>query len=206
MNKTFAIIAICLLAACSSTTYQYTNKDTQKNISLEKDKISISKFDVAYREKRISGSNSADNSSSGYLTAAQMKEFMQSAIISNLKSAGVYADNGIYKYEVSVDASRNFMAFSTDKYAGLEVHKIDIKVFKDGNLFAQKLLQVHDAEGAMALVNSGGTINCGHNRGFVDNLGTVAKTITAQKGNSDEIRDVEYCSASIANTMKELGK
>ncbi|MCE3232596.1 MAG: hypothetical protein K0R98_853 [Rickettsiaceae bacterium] len=34
MKKIFAILTVCLLAACSTTEYRYMNKDAQKSISL----------------------------------------------------------------------------------------------------------------------------------------------------------------------------
>ncbi|MCE3232595.1 MAG: hypothetical protein K0R98_852 [Rickettsiaceae bacterium] len=120
-----------------------------------------------------------------------MSDLLKSSITSGLKDAGIYGDDATYNAEISLDAARSYLAFSKDKYAGLNVKEVDIKIFKGGNLFAEKSLK--------------GQIDCGHNRGFANNLASIAKTVTAQKGNSEEIEDVKYCGLSIARTIGELG-
>jgi len=199
MKRILTIIAILALTSCASTEYSYINKNLRKEVALQKDKIFIKDFDLVLNEKRINGLTSANNITSDYLNTAQMKKLMRNNIISRLKSDDIYSninDKDSYKYEVFIEVSRNFMAFSSNKYAGLEIKKIDIKVFKNNNLFASKLL-----EGGFGK----GIINCGHNRGFFENLATIVKTVTAQKGVEDERKDVEYCGEAIYNTIKKLG-
>ena len=207
MKKLLIIITLCLLTACSSTHYQYTDKNLKKSVSLQKDKVFIKKFSVAYKENRVSGTSPAINGA-GFLSKDGMEKLMQSTILSSLKSSGVYADandDAVYEYDVFIDAARSYMAFSKDKYVGLDIRKVDIKVFKDGTLFAKKVLEGGGNDGLMGVIQTKPAIDCGHNRGFVQNLKTIAKTATAQKGVSEEIEDVKYCGRAIAATIEKLG-
>ena len=101
-----------------------------------------------------------------------MKKLM---LINNnsLKKNG-YNDNSInsYQYDLKITASRVFSAFPSNKYVGLNIERIRIDVYKDGNFVAKNIYKVLNLQCATRPA-----IICGHNRGLIGNLKTLFKII-----------------------------
>lgn len=185
-------LILILASSCSSTIYSYIDKESRKSVSLNDEKINLRNLKINLSEKRGFTSISADNIKSKFLTAEAMREMFKSEIESRAESDIAYSkDNAMYQFDIFLDLSRNFSAFSSDVYVALEVKEADIKVFKNNVLFAQHHLE--------------GPIDCGNNRGLIGNWTFIAKTLTLQGNEKDEIEDVKRCAVAIYNTFKRLG-
>jgi hypothetical protein len=199
-----SVLSIALLSSCSSTYYQYQNKENRKNISVAKDKVNVRNFDLQLVEARVGSRTSADNLKSDFLNTADMKKIMLEVINNSLKQNN-YAGNSkdSYQYDIRISASRVFSAFSSNKYVGFNIEGIQIDVYKDGNFVAKKYL-----EGSKPSLMGGGspTIQCGQNRGLIGNLKSIGKTIAHTKDSQDELEDVQRCASTIYSSMIILGQ
>lgn len=199
-----SFLSIVLLSGCSSTYYQYQNKEERKNISLIKDKANIRNFDLQLVEARFGGRISADNLKSDFLNTADMKKVMLDIINNSLKQNN-YAGNSSdsYQYDIKISASRVFSFLLSDKYVGFNVEKIMIDVYKDGNFIAKKYLEGSEPS---LMGGSNVTIQCGDDRGLIGNLKSIGKTIAHLKNSQDELEDVQRCASTIYSSMILLGR
>lgn len=198
-----SILSIVLLSSCSSTYYQYQNKENRKNISVAKDKVNVRNFDLQLVEARADNRISADNLKSDFLNTADMRRIMLEVINNSLKQNN-YAGNSkdSYQYDIRISASRVFSVFSSKKYVGFDIEGIQIDVYKDGNFVAKKYL-----EGSKpSLIGGGPKIECGQNRGVIGNLKNIGKTIAHIKDSQDELEDVQRCASTIYGSMIALGQ
>ena len=199
-----SVLCAVLLSSCSSTYYQYQNKENRHNISLAKDKVHIKSFDLQLVEARVGSRTPADNLKSNFLNTSDMKKTMLSIINKSLKQND-YAGNSTnsYQYDISISASRVFSAFSSNKYVGLNIEKIQIDVYKDGNFIAKKYL-AGSKPSVIGAANP--VIQCGQNRGLIGNITNTVKTISHLKSSQDELDDVQRCAATIYNSIISLGQ
>lgn len=198
------VLSIILLSGCSSTYYQYQNKENRKNISLTRDKMNVKNFDLQLVEARLGNRMSADNLKSDFLNTSDMKKMMLETINNSLNQNNYFSNSkDSYQYDIKISASRVFSAFSNNKYVGFNVEKIHIEVYKDGSVIAKKYL-----EGSKPSLFGGqsNTILCGQNRGFIRNLINISKMIALTKNNEDEKEDVKSCALSIYNSLIILGQ
>jgi hypothetical protein len=202
--KKILLLALSLFAisSCSSTYYAYQNKEEIKNISLKTNKINIRNFDLQLFESRLGGRISANGINSDFLNTKEMKKLMLDTINKSLIENNYNGNsNSSYQYDVKIIASRAFSAFSSNKYAGLNIEDIKIDVYQNDNFVAKKYLQGSKS----SIIQTRPAINCGSNRGFMGNLKTIAKTIAHIKGVQDEMEDVQRCAQSIYGSIINLG-
>ncbi len=199
-----SVLSIVLLSSCSSTYYQYQNEENRKNISLVKDKMNIRNFDLQLVEARVGNRTSADNLKSDFLNTSDMKKLMLDTISNSLKQDNYFGNSkDSYQYDIRISASRVFSAFSSNKYVGLNIERIQIDVYKDGSFVAKKYL-----EGSQPSLMGGASpaIQCGQNRGLIGNLKSIGKTIALTKDAQDEVDDVQRCASTIYNSLIVLGQ
>ncbi len=196
------VLSLLMISSCSSSYYKYQNKDERKNISLKTDKINIRNFDLQLFESRAFDRISADNIESEFLNTKGMKKLMLDTINNSLKENNYNGDSkNSYQYDIKITASRSFSAFSSSKYVGLNIEDVEINVYKNDNFIAKKYL-----EGAKpSIIQTKPAIRCGHNRGLVGNLKTIAKTISLTKGAQDELEDVQRCGQALYSSVILLG-
>ena len=196
-----------MISSCSSSYYKYQNKDERKNISLKTDKINIRNFDLQLFESRAFDRRSADNIESEFLNTKGMKKLILDTINNSLKENNYNGDSkNSYQYDIKITASRAFSAlasavFSSSKYAGLNIEVVEINVYKNDNFIAKKYLEGDKS----SIIQTKPAISCGHNRGLVGNLKTIAKTILHIKGAQDELEDVQRCGQALYSSVILLG-
>ncbi len=100
-----------------------------------------------------------------------------------------------YQFEIFVDASRIFSPISNQAYVDLTINSLDIKIYKDKQLFATKQL----------IADSSTRINCAAG-GFSRNIVKIFKSIFSLGDHIDEMIDVESCSRKLSSTILSLGE
>ncbi len=187
--------------SCSKTPYYdyHTTKISQEDVNLNKNKIYIKSFDLKLTEKRLNSVTSAYEIDSKYLSTEEMKSVFLKNIHNILVSTDLIAnDNEMdnsYQFEIFVDASRIFSPISNQAYVDLTINSLDIKIYKDKQLFATKQL----------IADSSTRINCAAG-GFSRNIVKIFKSIFSLGDHIDEMIDVESCSRKLSSTILSLGE
>ena len=188
MKKISLISLFILLCGCASN-YKYFS--LKENTSIPDNyKIYVGKVDVNLSEEKMS----SGASSKKYPDREELSKIFKDEIISWLRQENLYSEDknkpNVFEADFDINYVREFMAFTSDRYAGSRLEGYQISVTKNENIIATRSIK--------------GRYTANH--GLVGNLTKIGKTLSLSADQSDELKEINVFANAIAQDLKQLGK
>lgn len=188
MKKLSLISLLILLCSCTSNYKYFTLKE---NASIPDGyKIHVRNINVNLSEEKMSFAASSQK----YPDQEELKKIFNDGIIYWLKQEGLHSadvnNSNVFEADFDINYVRVFMAFTSDKYAASRIDGYRINVIKNENIIATR-----DNKGSYTA-----------NHGLVGNLTKIGKTLSLSADQSDELKEINVFTNSIAKDLNKLRK